>query len=66
MDPISINKLKPLEELQFSCYTRISLQFHWCVCLVAQSCPALCNPETTVASQAPLSMGFSRQEYWSG
>ena len=26
---------------------------------VAQSCP-------TVAYQAPLSMGFSRQEYWSG
>ena len=26
----------------------------------AQSCPPLCNP------MAPLSMGFSRQEYWSG
>ena len=25
----------------------------------------LCNP-MTVAHQAPLSMGFSRQEYWSG
>ena len=32
---------------------------------VAQSCLTLCNP-TTVAHQAPLSMGFSRQEYWSG
>ena len=32
---------------------------------VAQSCPTLCNP-WTVAHQAPLSMGFSRQEYWSG
>ena len=32
---------------------------------VAQSCPALCNP-WTVAYQAPLSMGFFRQEYWSG
>ena len=30
-----------------------------------QSCPALCNPMDT-AHQAPLSMGFSRQEYWSG
>ena len=30
-----------------------------------QSCPTLCNPRT-VAHQAPLSMGFSRQEYWSG
>ena len=24
------------------------------------------NPKWTVACQAPLSMGFSRQEYWSG
>ena len=30
-----------------------------------QSCPTLCNP-MTVARQAPLSMGFSRQEYRSG
>ena len=30
-----------------------------------QSYPTLCNP-WTVAHQAPLSMGFSRQEYWSG
>ena len=33
--------------------------------LVTQLCPTLCNP-WTVAHQAPLSMGFSRQEYWSG
>ena len=32
---------------------------------VAQSCPTLCN-RWTVAYQAPPSMGFSRQEYWSG
>ena len=44
MNCISINKLKPLEELQFSSYTQISLQFHWCVRLVPQSCPTLCNP----------------------
>ena len=30
-----------------------------------QSCLTLCNP-WTVTLQAPLSMGFSRQEYWSG
>ena len=29
------------------------------------SCVWLCNP-MDVARQAPLSMGFSRQEYWSG
>ena len=32
---------------------------------VAQSCPALRTPRTA-AHQAPLSMGVSRQEYWSG
>ena len=30
-------------------------------CFVAQSCTTLCDPRT-VARQAPLSMGFSRQE----
>ena len=35
--------------------------------LVANSCPTLCNPTDRlyVAHQAPVSMGFSRQEYWS-
>ena len=33
--------------------------------LVAQSCLILCDP-WTVAHQAPLSMGYSRQEDWSG
>ena len=32
---------------------------------VAQSCPTLAIP-WTAAHQAPLSMGFSRQKYWSG
>ena len=35
------------------------------IVLVAQSCPALCNP-MTVAQRAPLSIEFSRQKYWSG
>ena len=33
--------------------------------LVTKSCLTLVTP-WTVAHQAPLSMGFSRQEYWSG
>ena len=33
--------------------------------LVAKPCPTLVTP-WTAACQAPLSMGFSRQEYWSG
>ena len=32
--------------------------------LVTKSCPALATP-WTVACKGPLSMGFSRQEYWS-
>ena len=50
--------------------TKLFHQNHWplwivtraCVLRVAQSCPAL----WTAARQAPLIMGFSRQEYWSG
>ena len=43
-----------------------------CMCMCAQlleSCPTLCNPvDWTIATppKSPLSMGFSRQEYWSG
>ena len=36
------------------------------LCLDAQSCSILCNSMDCVACQAPLSMGYSRQEYWSG
>ena len=32
--------------------------------LSLQSCPTLCYPKTA-AHWAPLSLGFSRQEYWS-
>jgi len=37
-----------------------------CACMrsVTQLCPTLWDP--TISHQAPLSMGFSRQEYWSG
>ena len=33
--------------------------------IVTKSCPTLVSP-WTVAHQVPLSMGFSRKEYWSG
>ena len=36
-----------------------------CGSLVTKSCPALVTP-WTVACQAPLSIGFLRQECWSG
>ena len=35
------------------------------VCVHAQLCPTLCDLMDS-SPQAPLSMGFSRQEYWSG
>ena len=38
---------------------------HLSVCLVTQLCPALCDP-WPVARQAPLSVEFPGQEYWSG
>ena len=37
----------------------------WLVGLITKSSVTLATP-WTVAGQAPLSMGFSRQEYWSG
>ena len=33
--------------------------------MLNQSCPALCDP-MDCSPQAPLFMGFSKQEYWSG
>ena len=34
-------------------------------CVHAQSCPTIATPQTEIC-QPPLSMGFRRQEYWSG
>ena len=36
-----------------------------CYAKSLQSCSALCNP-MDCSCQAPLSMGFARQEYWNG
>ena len=36
------------------------------LCIVVHSCPTLCDPTDYVVHQTPLSMWFSRQEYWSG
>ena len=63
---------RPKDSTQVSCVSSIvsgSLPLSHLGCplllLVAKSCPTLCDP-WTAACQAPLSMGFSRQEYWSG
>ena len=59
-----LDKLIYLSELLLS----ISVKYHVLVicwwCLVAKSCPILVT-SWTIAHQAPLSMGFPRQEYWS-
>ena len=39
---------------------------HWILSIGMLSCVQLFGTLWTVAHQAPLSMGFSRQEYWSG
>ena len=52
--PCSISLLLPL------------LLWAFLACMLGHfSCIRLCNP-MEIAHQAPLSMGFSRQEYWSG
>ena len=51
----SLLREKPLEMLLLKVKVQV---------LVTQSCPTLWDPMDTL--QAPLSMGFSRQAYWSG
>ena len=45
-----------------------TLLYIWCESEseVTQSCLSLCDPTDYIAYQASPSMGFSRQEYWSG
>ena len=50
----------PLGRVCVCAHTRVHMFMH----LVTQLCPTLATP-WTVAPQAPLSMGFPRQEYWS-
>ena len=46
--------------------SRLHLVWPKCLCcLIAKWCPTLCDP-WAIACQAPLSMGFLRQECWNG
>ena len=42
----------------------IMLEEELCCAKSLQSCLTLCNPMDCIVCQVPLSMGFSRQEYW--
>ena len=37
-----------------------------CACSAAKPCPILCDLKDCITCQAPLFLGFPRQEYWSG
>ena len=51
----------------FSCIMCVCVCVCVCVCMLSHfSRVQLCATLWTVNSQAPLSMGFSRKEYWSG
>ena len=52
---------KTLSQWNFFSVGKIQIKIYVC----AQLCLTFCDP-MTVAHQGPLSMGFSRQEYWSG
>ena len=45
---------------------RIQMTLHECMCVQLLSRVQLFMTPMTVACQSPLSMGFPRQEYWSG
>ena len=54
-----------------SCYSTwltVSLMHHaaCCCCSLSKLYLTLCDPKDCIALQAPLSMRFPRQEYWSG
>ena len=57
-----VNKLRPLLVVSVSMCVCVCVCV--CVCTHAQWCPIVCNPMVCTC-QAPLSMEFSRQEYWS-
>ena len=47
-----------------SCHLQLLKLKH--LCLVAQSCPTLCDPMGCSPPVSSCPWGFSRQEYWSG
>ena len=60
------NKRRNSTSFSFQYVETYSICMCVCVCVHAFSCVQLFVSPWTVAHQAPLSMGISRQEYWSG
>ena len=58
-------QLTPGGTLKMTQPFRVVLLWDKCTCSVTSVVPDSATP-WTVAHQAPLSMGFSRQDYWSG
>ena len=54
-----------MQEIIYKEVIKLFLSYHPCGGFVAKLCPTLVTP-WTVSCQAPLSMGFYIQEYWSG
>ena len=55
------------EERYREIVSKIHTHTHTCVCVLSCfSCVQLFVTPWTVAHQAPLSLGFSKQEHWSG
>ena len=52
--------------MNIKCGTNVNFKMGESESEVAQSCPTLCDLMSSSLHQAPPSMGFSRQEYWSG
>ena len=55
-----------IKEMQIKTTMKYYFIYTRCCSLVTKSCLTLFMTPWTVAYQAPPSMGFSRQEYWSG
>ena len=67
-----ISSVQPSSALLYLSLSPSTVDFctlHMCVCVCVQSCFShvwLFVTPWTIAHQTPLSLGFSRQEYWSG
>ena len=60
------NIIQPSKITRQTCWYSYELLDEQSESEVVRLCPTLCNPMECSLHQAPPSMGFSRQEYWTG